>query len=131
MNLAFHAIQQTAIGAKILAEWLGAGGIPVTQEVADARAGACLKCPLHRQGEWWEKYISDPIAKVIQRHLSIKQAANMRLAREDEVGMCSACGCCIRLKAHVPIAHIKSHTSNETFQKYHVDCWAKKEIQAS
>jgi len=120
-------------GAKLLKDWLGGNGIPVSQIHADHRAYACAHgnagepCPLNKEPGWWDR-VKSVIANWIRAELELKNHLNMRVANEDEVNMCAACGCCIKLKAWTPIRYIKDHTPPKKIAKTPSYCWMRKEI---
>lgn len=128
---ALEVIKQDAVGAAILADWIGDGGVPVSPNMAEARAAMCLNCPHHEPGRWWNIFFRDPIAKAIRRTLEFKNRMNLRLFDEDKFGMCLKCGCSPRLKVWVPIEHIAAHTPPEQVAEFPKDrCWIRSEIEA-
>lgn len=124
-------IQNDIVGAAILRDWLGDGGEVVPQRDAEARAHLCLQCPEHRPAKWWEIFFKDPVARAIRRNLELKRRMNLSLSADESLGMCKACGCCMRLKAWVPIAHVAAHTTDEKLAEYpKTGCWIRSEIEA-
>ena len=113
---------------KILTDWLGDGGLPVPSKQAESRADVCLSCSFHKPDRWWET-AKEKIADVIKLHLETKNQMKISVPQEEKLGMCRACGCCVRLKAHVPIEHIQAHTSKEQKAKYPPWCWVLKEME--
>jgi hypothetical protein len=111
---------------EVLTSWLGDGGKPVPTPLAQSRANVCKTCPLNCAGKWWEsaKHI---IADEIKRQLELKHDMRIGISDEDDLYMCKGCGCCLRLKIHVPIKHIVEHSSEETMNKYPAHCWIKTE----
>ena len=129
MNL-LTEIKNDATGAALLADWLGEGGETVDQATAEARAAVCLQCPMHRPGKWWEIVFKDPMAHWIRTRLAIKHRLGLRLSVEDKMGMCSVCGCALRLKAWTPTKFIAAHTSPEKLSEYpKTGCWIRSEIE--
>lgn len=126
-------IKSDANGAALLADWLGDGGFHVEQAEADIRASACYKgyfgkpCPNNKEPNWWEKFKTS-IAMTIRKQLSLKSRLKLKAHREDEIHMCSICGCCLKLKVWTPIEHIKKHTSAEMLQRYPFFCWQRMEM---
>lgn len=121
-------LRNDANGAAVLKDWLGEGGHPVEQSLAEKRALKCLACPEHHAGQWWET-AKDAIATTIKELLQIKHNLSLRLRDEDRLGMCKICGCCTRLKPWVPIKHIASHTPDDVRERYPTDtCWVANEL---
>lgn len=133
-----NALRQTQTGAAILTEWLGDGLRPVSKSEANSRMRVCLHgnngepCPENRAGKWWEKS-KDAIAETIRTLMIVKHQMNVQepdrflLTHEDELFMCRACGCCLRLKAWTPIEHIHHHLDEETKAKLPAYCWILKD----
>jgi hypothetical protein len=108
----------------VLTDWLGDGGKPVAPELAEQRASICVHCPENRSPNWWEKY-TNAIALWIRRALMVKNNLGYKVPQEDDLFMCRKCGCCLRLKVHVPIAHIRAHTSDLKLGLYPAYCWQR------
>lgn len=129
-------LRKDATGLALLDDWLGAGGFPVEQSLAERRAATCISgddwkpCPFNRGGKWWEK-AKDAIAAVIRLQLRFKTELTLHVACEDQLQMCQRCGCCLKLKVHVPIEHIRAHTPPETVEQYPDFCWIRRELSAS
>lgn len=109
-----------------LIEMFGPTAKPVEHYKAEARGKVCEICPQNKEALWWEKMIKDPIAATIRRWLEYKNQMNLRVSMEDSLQMCRSCGCCTRLKIHVPIEHISQHTKDLSI--YPENCWIKGEL---
>ena len=120
------AMTELAAGIVILEEWLGSGGVPVKRELAEKRSKVCESCPLNSHGKWWERSKS-LVANSIKIYLKVKHRLDIRVDNEERLFMCSACGCAARLKVHVPLVHIKEHTTQEVIDKLDSNCWIRKE----
>lgn len=125
-------IKNDIAGAMFLKDWLGEDGQTVTQDVAESRANVCRtgndgkKCPHNSHPDWWSRWFKDPIAHAIRRELEIKERIQIKLADEESVNMCGACGCCIRLKVWAPDQHIKDRTTPQSLIKMPPYCWIRK-----
>lgn len=122
-------LNQLADGARIGAEWFGDGGQPVQLSLAMHRAEVCMLCVENRAPGWWDKHFKDPIAQTIREHLAAKNQVGLSVPQEDRLHMCRACGCCLKLKVHVPIKHIKAHFKPENHHKYPAFCWIINEMK--
>lgn len=122
-------IRKDISGAEILADWLGSGN-PVHPMVSEARAAICGKCVENREPNWWDKHIKEPVAHWIRSELELKRHMGISVPNEESLGICRVCGCCNALAVHVPIVHIKDHTTKEMLSKFPDACWKKKEILA-
>lgn len=123
-----NPLSQMASGIVILGEWLGSGGTPVRRQLAENRSTICESCPLNTHGKWWEKS-KDVIAQTIRLYIQVKQRYDIRVANEDRLFMCSACGCATMLKVHTPLKHILEHTTPEQLQKLDPACWILSETK--
>lgn len=127
------AIRQTAKGGVIIADWIGAGGVPVSQEVADSRAQSCItgnggkRCPHNTAPLWWE-HATGSIAQAIRDMLSIKNEVAMEVKGEEQLHMCRQCGCALRLKVWAPMSHVRKILDQETISKLPRWCWMRIEL---
>lgn len=122
----FEALKNDAAGLAILREWLGDDSKPVSTLQACARSVSCVKCEMHRPARWWDT-IKHAVATAIKRHLEIKNKVGLRVDLEEELGMCKACGCCVRLKIWVPLKHIEAHQTEDVWNKLAPNCWMLRE----
>lgn len=106
-----------------LTSWLEDGGAVVSQELAQKRGVICAACPQNVSGDWWEKISKQPVAQVIKNWLEQKNAMNLSVPIEREIGICKACGCCNLLKIHEPLHYIKEHMDEQTSLKLDINCW--------
>lgn len=113
----------------VLTEWLGSGGVPVALQIAERRAEVCSGCLFNTAPNWWQKMTADPIAATIRKMLEVRHSLGMKLADEEALQMCSCCGCCTRLKVHVPIEQIQAHSTPEQLAAFPAWCWIKRELR--
>lgn len=123
--------EQFKDGATILKAWLGDGAVPVSPELAQARANICRfgfngkPCPHNCLGEW---KFSDCAAETIRTWSEFKNRCALAVDGEPELGTCDVCSCALRLKVHVPFRHIYDYTSDQTFSKFPPYCWLAIEL---
>jgi hypothetical protein len=127
MNI-LKELEHDASGLAVLQDWLGEGGVPVDKDKAAERAQVCVRCAENTAPLWWEK-AKDMIAWFIRKQLEFKHRMELSTEHDDKLHMCACCGCCARLKVHVPAEHIKAHTTQETMDSFPAHCWIKKELQ--
>lgn len=126
-------IKRDANGAVLLHDWIGCGGTPVPQELAESRSLTCQHgyfgqmCFQNVEPNWWDR-VKHAVAEAIKGHLSIKHKIGLRVSNESSLSMCKACGCCLRLKIWVPIEHIEAHTNPAQFDAFPEHCWQRKEL---
>lgn len=128
-----HSLRGVAAAAGIdtraLEDWLGAGGTPVPQELANARAAVCVPCRANQGG--WTRTLTVPAARAVRAYLEHKNRMKLATPHDPQLQSCKACTCVLTLKVFQPIQHIKDNTSPETFEKhreYNPDCWVLREL---
>ncbi len=122
----FEALKNDAAGLAILREWLGADGVPVSIDDATRRSRVCLTCPENRAPRWWET-AKEKIARIIKRHLAVKNRVGLKVESEELLGICRVCRCVLPLKIHVPIKHVEAHTAPDEWEKFPRWCWIRAE----
>jgi len=126
MNV-LREIKNDMDGLALLGDWLGHEGHPVSQMVAEARSKRCVGCPKNMSPNWWETS-KNIIAEWIRGELEIKHTMELKVAEEENLHMCSACGCATRLKIWVPTDHLKRHTSQKVINMTPDFCWMRSEL---
>lgn len=120
-------------GAEAISDWLGEGGIPVDNSVSFNRAVSCTigfngrPCPHNVAPRWWENAKGE-VANWIRREMAIKAKLNIATPMDEDLHICDVCKCCMTLKVHAPIQHIRAHITPEMLRKFPVFCWQKKEL---
>lgn len=120
-------LKRDAAALPLLKDWLGEGLTPVDQALAEQRAQVCRSCRENVEPGWWDR-VKLAVAEIIRKEIEIKRKMGVRVEDEETLAMCSVCGCCLILKIHVPLHHIKAHTPEDTMAKFPPWCWIKKEL---
>lgn len=119
-------------GAKILTDWLGEGGKPVSPPVAQARANACQSgdngkvCPHNKEGRFFTG-LTAAIAKAIHEQHREKINLDLRVDGEDNLHTCDVCECHLPLKVWVPMNTLLPRTTPEQMEKFPAWCWMRTE----
>lgn len=121
--------RNVAAGVGVLLDWVGSGGKPVEQPLADSRAAICADCPKNDGGDWMA-YFTKAITDKIRTQLEIRDDLQLRTPYDEKLTVCSACDCPLKLKVWVPLDHILDHTSEETKTKLAPQCWITSEANA-
>ena len=108
---------QIVNGAKVLADWIGHGGIPVEKEVAQSRADICLRCPKHVK-DW---ALLESAADAIKRQIEVKNHLDLHVRGEKSLHFCAGCGCVCRLKIWLPLENILPEPEERA--KFDPNCW--------
>lgn len=119
---AVGSIRNVAAGVGVLLEWLGSGGKPVEQSLADSRAAICVGCPKNGQGGILS-YFTKAAADTIRIQMEIRGDLQLKTPHDEKLGVCEACLCPLRLKVFTPIEHVLAHTSNDVKTQLVPQCW--------
>ena len=126
LNLAAAAARSKELvaGAKSLSEWQSSGDPAVSPELSTHRAILCSACPLNEQGDL-TRWFTVPAAELIKRQVEKAQARKLTTPRDDQLNICTACHCPLKLKCHVPISWITKRLTPEQREKLKggKDCW--------
>jgi hypothetical protein len=108
-------------GAIAITSWLGAGGVPVAQAIAQNRANVCLKCP-HNNDNFKPAEI---VASAIRRVIEIKNDSKLRVDGEKSLKTCDICLCPLRTKIWTPIDIIQKGVTEEERAQFATvpGCW--------
>lgn len=116
-----EAVQNDALGAKIIANWFGSGMNPVSPATAERRASICQTCPMNT-GE--HRPVTGKIAEVVRWVAEFRNKVNLRVKDEERfLGTCSVCGCHLPTKVWVPITTIQEDQEHI----YPSECWINQE----
>jgi hypothetical protein len=116
-------------GSEVLVEWIASGAQAVPPGQSSARAAACAACPLNRSGDllsWFTK----PVSEAIRAAISLKNEWKLITPFDEQLGVCSACGCPMKLKVHVPTANIALGMSPAELSELHSSCWIPQELKS-
>lgn len=120
------AVKQLVAGARSLGEWIESKEAAVPRATAEARAEVCAKCPRNSPGNFTQ-WFTVPAAELIKRHVEAAQDRSLETALDDQLGICDACKCPMRLKVHVPIDWIRKRMTPEVKAALDTNCWIPKE----
>lgn len=113
-------------GVQVLFEWLGEGAQTVGAKQAGIRAAVCVTCPLNQKGDW-TRHFTGPIAERIRTTLEMRQEMSIETPFDNDLGVCSACACPLKLKVHVPMEFIEAHMSDQVKDALVPNCWMRGE----
>lgn len=115
-------LRQDTEALQILTDWVGDGGNPVPQIIADARAKTCIACP---QNQPKQRGLESTVAKEILRQERIRTSLRLRSNGEAMLNTCQVCSCHLPLKVWVPLEHIVKHSTMEMPD----NCWVRTEAE--
>lgn len=118
-------VRQIVGGAVTLADWVGEGFNPVDQDEAERRARGCSRCPLNDIKTGFMENIVGVVADKLHAALEMKSKLKLRTEKDDELGVCDACGCTMKLKVWVPKETILANTDAVTYASLAPLCWIR------
>jgi hypothetical protein len=115
-------LRQLSAGVSLLEEWQAQGYPTVPATEATRRAVICATCPQNGLGDltrWFTIFASEQI----RRRIANVQKLELKTPSDDQLGICEACLCPLKLKVHVPLANIKKHLTPKTSAALDPRCW--------
>lgn len=112
-------------GAKTLVNWIASGAEAVPVELAERRAAICADCPKNDKGDW-TRFFSVPTSNAIRAALEARKGMNLSTSLDDRLNVCTACGCPLKLKIHMPLERILKETDAQTIAAFDPRCWITK-----
>lgn len=116
------AVGAVASGLGTIGAWLGKGGVPVAQELANSRASTCAKCPKNGKGDW-TRFFTIIAATTIRKELERRNKLKFKTDYDEQLGTCEACLCPLKLKVHTPLIDIVEHMPDEVRKDLDPSCW--------
>jgi hypothetical protein len=126
------AVGLVGIDVSSLEEWLGAGAVPVAQDLANRRAEICATCTTGNQKAGWRGLLTIPGEMALRRYIEGKNKLKLATPLDSELGSCTACHCVLELKVWQPAIFIKDNTEPEVFEshrKANPNCWVLAETK--
>jgi hypothetical protein len=122
LKAAAVAARELVAGAKTLIEWEDSGEPPVPADVALARAIICAGCPKNEKGGL-ETWFTKPASELIRRRVEKAQGRGLSTPRDDQLNICTACHCPLKLKVHIGLAWIEKRLTPEQKGRLDPRCW--------
>lgn len=120
-------VKRVSAGVGVMKEWIGESLKPVEGHVAANRAAVCHTCPKNPRPtdpEWLDKLVK-VAGESLKRMIEIKNGLNLTTKWDNELYICTACGCHIPLKVHVPLKFIKEKMVPEVEKALDQRCWIR------
>lgn len=131
---AVWGIKRAAQGTAVVLDWLGAGGNPVAQELAEKRAAICVACPMNAAPDWYTSAPAELIRQAVKAWQVLKGTPfAFQTSQGDKLKSCAACKCLLTLKTFVDIRHILAHTKPDVLNDLNPAnprCWILTEREA-
>lgn len=131
VSAAAGRVKKIWAGVKILSDWIDSGEPAVPQEQSTARAAVCKACTRFNGKGDFTRWFTAPAAESIRRQLEKVRDRQLATPHDEDINVCEACLCPLKLKVHTPIHFIKAHTSAEVLAEMsqNPDCWIVRELK--
>jgi hypothetical protein len=121
-------LKRAAAGTAVVLDWLGAGGNPVAQELAEKRAAICVDCKKNVPGDWYTVAPAEIIRQGVKAWQALKGSSfAFQNSQGEKLKSCDVCKCLMPLKIFVPLEHITAKTKPDVMAELPEWCWIKKE----
>lgn len=129
---AVASVKKLASGAALLMDWQTSGQEPVPSEVSSSRAAICAGCPQNETGDL-TRYFTAPVAEGIRAKLGKLHEMKLTTPFDSKLGVCKACICELKLKAHTPLDLILKRLKPEVradLNQKEPRCWILQEEES-
>lgn len=116
------AVSKTARGGALLLEWEESGLPPESSDISAKRAALCAQCPKNSKGELTRWY-TIPVSEMLRKRMERVHQMNLKTPDDDNLGVCEACECPLRLKVHTPMHLIQKRLKPEQRDELWLNCW--------
>jgi hypothetical protein len=116
------AVKSLSAGARTILDFEESGEPPVSNELATKRAEICVTCPKNETGGL-SRFFTIPASELIKKQLERAHEMKLTTPLDNQLNVCSACLCPLKLKVHFPLAFILKHMSEEVKAKLDGRCW--------
>jgi hypothetical protein len=105
--------------------------------LAEARAAVCAgvcaagapqgkPCPKNQPGDWLS-YFTVPVSNALRAALAALKGQGLSTTRDDDLHVCAACDCPLKLKVWARLDHILAHIPPESKAGLVDNCWIRTE----
>lgn len=99
---------------------------PVPAEFAEKRAATCVNCPLNDTEHSIADHFKEAMAAEVMSLIQMTRDMNMSTSLDDQLGVCTSCGCPLKAKVHVRIEKVIAGVKPEIVEALPDYCWIKK-----
>jgi len=106
-------------------EMFGNEGV-VDRNVAESRAAICVSCPGNDRKKTLYNWFVTSIASQIEKAYELLRGINITTSLDEQLGVCEACECPMKLKVNAKISHIRNHMPKDVPDKLrgkNQNCW--------
>jgi hypothetical protein len=122
-------LKNMAAGGALFLEWETEGLRPASAEQASSRASTCAQCPKNAPRDW-ASWFTESVAGMYRRKLERLHDLALSTPFDNELHVCAACNCPLRLKVHAPLPLILKHLTVDAkanLNRENPRCWILRE----
>lgn len=116
------AVKQVSAGARTILDFEESGESPASYGQALKRAEVCVTCPLNETGDL-TRFFTIPASERIKSQLERAHEMKLTTPLDNQLNICGACLCPLKLKIWFPLKFILAHMSDEVKAKLDQRCW--------
>jgi hypothetical protein len=128
-----NRLANVAGASPVLVEWIASGAEAVPNELANSRARTCCdidgkgtRCPMNEAGDLL-RFFTVPVSEAIRSALNSRREMKLSTSRDDDLHVCTACSCPLKLMVHIPLERKLKALSAEAKSRLHSKCWVLRE----
>jgi hypothetical protein len=119
-------VKGNVAGGETLVEWLTSKEEAVPADQANSRAATCAVCPSNRKAKLGDIFTVAAAAAVMAAY-ELRRQWKLETPSDNEIGVCDACDCPMKLKVHVPTKWVQKRITQSQFDALDGKCWIRKE----
>ena len=118
----FNRVKRVAAGADTVVTWIQSGAEAVSDTLSNHRAEICAGCPQNLKAALSDIFTVGA-SEAIRAALNKRKEMNLSTLHDENLGVCDACSCPLKLKVHMPIASIITKIPAEARARLDPRCW--------
>ena len=122
VGAALAGLAKAVKGGAVLLDWERSGDPPVDRGTAESRAVICVKCPKNGKGDL-TRFFTVPASEMIRKQMERSTSLKLSTSVDDQLGVCEACLCPIKLKVWAPLNHIVNNMPDSIKAELDPGCW--------
>ena len=109
-------------GGLTLVEWIKSKEEAVPDTLAEKRAEVCVRCPKNQKGKLLD-FFTEMTSWMIRKAFEDRSRMNLSTIHDENLNVCSACYCPLKLKVHMGLDRILKRLPQESKQALDPQCW--------
>lgn len=119
---AVAAVSRVTGGGALLLEWEESKLPPEPADVSARRASFCVECPRNGKGDF-TRWFTIPVSNLLKQRIQRLHQLELKTPYDDQLGVCEACECPLKLKVHTPMQLVLKHLKPEAKSMLWEKCW--------